>query len=353
MNTAIKKLFQRPLGGVVSLNDVFPQHVDANENFWERNDPDAELTEWFCNRPFSLMNMQIFVNERMGQAGYLSVLVDNLIKEQRDQVAKYTKGSSQHQHPDTQQEVTTMKKAQAVVINCAPRSKHTTQNGQDNGRSFYCAVTASGVEVYATPLDHLAALNAFHRIIALYRITNHDNPEYSNTEQFRSRLITKLRRWPETFETIFEHPNQAALIDAKRKNKYHTSSIPHLYTDTIDYVDRFGNVRLLFRDRAKMLETFERAGVGNKVRLRVGEGKDHVWLEPFVTSSMREAPYHQLALYINDADPSDDVRADLKTPVYAELIIQEDVSTLDHISAAKELYAKYPDFLQAPIALEN
>ncbi len=324
---------RRPLGGVVSLNDVFATSAQPKSKPWVVFDPDAAICEWFGNRPYAPLDMQIYLDTNMPTGGYLSVLIDDLRHETSERLDAVTPSSEYASHPDTVNEMLLMKKAQALVLNSAPRSPETTHDGHDNGRSFYLAITTSGIEVYATPITQLSALEKRHRVLALYEISNHNNPAYKDTEQFRSRLISRVRRSPECLKTIFEYANPAELLAAKRNNT-HPSVIPTVNeNDSITYIDRFGNIRLELHAGRSALKLLDAANYGKAVKLRIGT---QIY-EATIVDNLSSAPAGKLAIYTNKSDHLDHIDEPV-TPIYAELVIHGDVTKPDYVSAADTLH---------------
>lgn len=292
INRRTQELLSSPLKTQIHFSDVFPEIAhEEEEAWWRRTDFDSRLTVAAESGGFSALE-QIPVGIRPWLGRYGLLLVDDLLRSRAQRLAK---GST---HSDFLQELRDSEKATIAVANYAPRDDENIAHGS-NGSDFYLATTASGLEIYTTPLNFIRGLEARNRITSLYRIPTKGHPEFNgDQEQFRSARIVRTRRHPDHLVPIFEYESVDELVNAKAEG-VHPNIIPvDKRSGHIAFIDKFGNIKVELSD----LQQLQSLTLGRQVTLRVvNKGMVHE-MPIHVSSDLRSAPLNQLAVYANGSD---------------------------------------------------
>jgi hypothetical protein len=286
---------ERPTASLTAFSDVFPKN---------ERDFDAELTSQYRHLGVDPSGFDAYgIGHNPQEALYASVLIDDLVAERRRLIIQALEGSAKP-HPDVlKAQDKAANFSPQVILNCAPRSKETTENGA-NGTDFYLAITDNGVEIYATPVELLSALETRNRIIGLYQIPTAELPFTDGSkEQFRSSIVGNVRLRPQVLQPVYEYKDRAQLIAAKAAGA-HSEIIPTQGPlAQIAFVDKFGNVRLSVRDSEAFRQQLEQVqSQDGAVRLEVEAGAS----QPVrLVQSLRELEDFELGLYENVADHPD------------------------------------------------
>jgi len=291
-----QELLLRPSASQIHFSDVFPEIADKDEfAWWRKTDFDSGLTVAAESAGFpALEQVPVGVRPWLGRYGLL--LVDDLLQSRQQRV----KGSSTH--PDFERETRQSNEAVIAVANYAPRDNENTADGH-NGSDFYLATTASGLEIYTTPLSFLSGLEARNRITALYRIPTKGHPEFNGDhEQFRSARVVRTRRHPDHLVPVFEYDSPDELVKAKTEDT-HPGVIPvDKRAGHIAFVDKFGNIKVELGD----VRPLQQLKIGQEAALRVVNNNVEHTLPVHVAADLRSAPLGKLAVYANGSDFTDE-----------------------------------------------
>lgn len=270
-----------PVEAVFSFSDVFHRVADA----------DAELTSSFRN--LGVLSDKCYgIGRDLELARYMSVCVDDLIKERRRIIELVLReGYSLNEDRDRLRFLKSMQIP--VILNSAPRDGNGT-----NGKDFYLAVTDNSGVFYSTPTDLLSDLMLRRRITALYRIPNESPVVYSGlSEQFRSSVVTTARYTPEILERVFEYDNRDDLIKDIEAGKLESPiSVDNVHSK-VSYVDNFGNIRIQVPFSDDLQDEISMSQV-----VKVCFGDEGIYVIANVVDSLREIPENEFGFYRNVAD---------------------------------------------------
>lgn len=290
-----EELLLRPSNSQIHFSDVFPEIAAEDEiAWWRRTDFDSKLTVAAESARFpDLEQIPIGVRPWLGRYGLL--LVDDLLQSRAQRLA----GNSTH--PDFLKEKQASSEAVIAVANYAPRDNTNTAEGS-NGSDFYLATTASGLEIYTTPLSFLSGLEARNRVTSLYRIPTKGHPEFNGDhEQFRSARIARTRRHPDHLVPVFEYNSVDELVKAKTADE-HPGIIPvDKRLGRIAFVDKFGNIKLELSD-AQQIQALK---IGKEAALRVVNNNNEYEVPIQAAADLRSAKLGKLAVYANVSDFTD------------------------------------------------
>jgi hypothetical protein len=331
-----QNLLKRPGGSQVHFSDVVPEVTTSNDmGWWREADFDADLTIGMESTGSFPDLTTIPIGERPWVASYGLTLVDDLVQTRAERLDGIN-ASDTTLHPDILTESRQAERAAIALGNYAPRNKEHSAN---NGSNFFLAITESGLEIYATPVNLLQGLDVRDRIIALYEIPNEDHPEYDGEhEQFRSARVTRTRRHPGHLRPIFEYSDRAALIAAKEAGTHPVNAIPlDRRIGHVAFIDKFGNNKLELQDKGGLPISRK---TDTSATLKVDTGNRTYEFDVAVAADLRSAPLGRLAVWNNCSDQADSPRVG-----FVELGVRVDdnpSTSLD--TAAYKLYETMPDF---------
>ncbi len=339
-----QKLLRRRLGGQIHFNDVFNEPTNLHTiAWWQFTDFDAPLTVQMESMGFPDF-FPVAIGGRPWFTPYGLLLVDDLLTSRLTRLSRAY--DLQKIHPDLAAELEESHLALGIIANYAPRDEASTAQ-QQNGASFFLAITTSGLEIYTTQLAFLSSLEAHGRLLKLYRIPNQNHPEFNGEqEQFRSARIIRSRRHPEHLELLFDYPTLRERLQAVKDGK-HPPIIPPLAEGRISFVDKFGNVKLELPNVVEFDSLLT-----NEATTLVITNQDKVHeLSVIITTDLKSAPLNQLAIYRNTSD----VIGNYADYSLFELVVRTDGNpTHSQKTAAYELVKRIPnlDFASAQIKLK-
>jgi len=301
-------LLWRPTLGQIRFSDVYSEKAGENEElWWRKTDFDADITDYAKAAGFSNI-WQVPIGLRPEYTGYGLVFADDLAQSYNERVLglisreQAARASGRELHRDALKRLQESSGAILALANNAPRNEANVADDK-NGADFHLAITASGLEIYATPLDYLGDLEDRNRITALYQIPTKGHPEFNGDyEQFRSGPVVLTREHPYHIIPVFEYPNVQDLIDAKR-NGSHPQVIP---TDKREgrfaYWDKYGNGRMSLKN-ISLLHKLEE---GDSATLQITNRGKPYELEVVKAKNLHSAPLGKLAIYLNCSDHLDE-----------------------------------------------